>query len=210
MDKPGSGPYDAVIVSDANGDGRNAGERRKSLRSLHDKRSHLSFDQACKLLGDRGAVLIMNGGQYDIDLDAQVRFDRSRFRLTLGATKVVIRLDPHRPRPLSISCNRCQGACDHQGAALSLILEEKLALGLAVSPKERVPLELLDEAALVKHALDERRQRARGEKMRLKAIDSRKRWTDYVVTNRTSGKSYRVALRGWQPGESYCTCPDFR
>jgi SNF2 family DNA or RNA helicase len=30
------------------------------------------------------------------------------------------------------------------------------------------------------------------------------------VTNGASGKSYRVALRGWRPGESYCSCPDFR
>jgi hypothetical protein len=35
-------------------------------------------------------------------------------------------------------------------------------------------------------------------------------WTDYVITNQVSGKSYRLALRGWQPGESYCSCPDFR
>ena len=35
-------------------------------------------------------------------------------------------------------------------------------------------------------------------------------WTDYMVTNRLSGKTYRVALRGLEPGESYCSCPDFR
>ncbi|HEV3120233.1 MAG TPA: DEAD/DEAH box helicase, partial [Gemmataceae bacterium] len=29
-------------------------------------------------------------------------------------------------------------------------------------------------------------------------------------TNRTSGKTYRVALRGLEPGVSYCSCPDFR
>ena len=27
---------------------------------------------------------------------------------------------------------------------------------------------------------------------------------------RSSGKTYRVALRGWKRGDSYCTCPDFR
>ncbi len=180
------------------------------MRSLRDKLSHLSLAQAVKLLGDRGQALINEGGRYEIDIDAQVRFSRSRFRLILGAAQVVIRLDPQRPRRLAVSCNRCQGACAHQGAALSLILEEKLALGLSAPPKERVPLERLDEATLVKHALAERRQRAREEKMRLKSFDPKQLWTDYVVTNRTSGKSYRVALRGRQAGESYCTCPDFR
>ena len=31
-----------------------------------------------------------------------------------------------------------------------------------------------------------------------------------LVASSSSGKSYRVALRGWQLGESYCSCPDFR
>ncbi len=35
-------------------------------------------------------------------------------------------------------------------------------------------------------------------------------WTDYVVTNPISGKTYRVALRGTDAGQSYCGCPDFR
>ena len=30
------------------------------------------------------------------------------------------------------------------------------------------------------------------------------------MTNRVTGKSYRVALRGTEPGVSYCSCPDFR
>ena len=35
-------------------------------------------------------------------------------------------------------------------------------------------------------------------------------WQDYVVTSKPSGKTYRVALRGSEPGDSYCTCPDYR
>ena len=180
------------------------------MRSLHDKLSHLSFDQACKLLGPQGKTLIMEGGQYEINLDEQVSFSRNRLRLSLGAARVTIRLDPMKSQRLQTRCSICNGNCVHQGAALSLILEEKLALGLSVPPKERVPMERLSERALIQQALSDRRQRARDEKMRLKSFDPRKLWTDYVVTNRVSGKSYRLALRGWQPGESYCTCPDFR
>lgn len=180
------------------------------MRTLKDKLSHLSFVQACKLLGPQGKELIMAGGRYEIDLYAQVRFSLKRFRLDLGAAKVEIRLDPRQPQRLQISCNACSGACSHQGAALALILEEKLALGLSAPPKERVPMEHLSEKALIEQALAERRQRARDEKMRLKTTNSEVLWSDYVVTNRLSGKSYRVALRGWRPGESYCTCPDFR
>jgi superfamily II DNA or RNA helicase len=35
-------------------------------------------------------------------------------------------------------------------------------------------------------------------------------WTDYAVSNPTSGRTYRVALRGLQRGDSFCSCPDFR
>ena len=46
--------------------------------------------------------------------------------------------------------------------------------------------------------------------MSVKARDPKRPWTDYLVTNRLSGKTYRVALRGSEAGDSYCSCPDFR
>ena len=46
--------------------------------------------------------------------------------------------------------------------------------------------------------------------MRVRSADPKRLWTDYTVTNAVSGKTYRVALRGWKAGECYCTCPDFR
>lgn len=54
----------------------------------------------------------------------------------------------------------CQGACDHIGAAFSVILEEKTALGLVKPPVERVPAESLTETELVARALEERTERA--------------------------------------------------
>jgi len=180
------------------------------MRTLRDKLSHLSFTQACKLLGPKGQALIMEGGRYEIVIDEQVAFDERRFRLTLGQAIVEIRLRSDKRRRFHLQCSLCEGACVHQGAALSLILEEKLALGLSAPPPERVPMESLSEEALVEQALAERRQRAREQKMRLKSMNPKQLWTDYIITNRMSGKSYRVALRGWEPGQSYCTCPDFR
>src|SRR3954447_12178875 len=46
--------------------------------------------------------------------------------------------------------------------------------------------------------------------MAVRAMDPARPWSDYLVTNRVSGKTYRVALRGTAPGDSYCSCPDFR
>ncbi|MGH7134876.1 MAG: DEAD/DEAH box helicase, partial [Pirellulales bacterium] len=66
------------------------------------------------------------------------------------------------------------------------------------------------EEQLVERALAERLERAKAEKMKLEAADPARPWTDYTVTNRLTGKSYRVALRGLEPGESFCSCPDFR
>ena len=34
-------------------------------------------------------------------------------------------------------------------------------------------------------------------------------YSEFEVTNPTSGRGYRVAIRGAQTGENYCACPDF-
>jgi SNF2 family DNA or RNA helicase len=73
-----------------------------------------------------------------------------------------------------------------------------------------VPAEALSEEELVQCALAEREERARTERMAVRAEDPARPWTDYAVTNKASGKTYRVALRGTERGEAYCSCPDFR
>jgi superfamily II DNA or RNA helicase len=177
---------------------------------LKDKLSHLSFRQAAKLLGPEGAKLIRAGGKYDIDLTEQVTVERDLFSLDLGEAVVTIVLDPKKNKRLNFQCSACTTACDHLGALFSLILEEKMALGLAAPPPERVPVESLSDADLVEQAIEERAERALTEKMRLNSMNSKALWTDYIVTNAASGKSYRVALRGWERGESFCSCPDYR
>ncbi len=178
--------------------------------TLFDKLSRLTFLQATKLLGPEGTDLIAAGGKYDIDLTTQVDFDRDRFRLTVDSATVTLALSAAARDRLEWRCSACEMPCEHAGAAFSLILEEKLALGLASAPRERKPIESLSEEALVAQALAEREERAGTEKMRLTSLAPQEMWTDYTVTNAASGKSYRVALRGWRPGESYCSCPDFR
>ncbi|MFH1487957.1 MAG: DEAD/DEAH box helicase [Pseudomonadota bacterium] len=180
------------------------------MLNLKDKLSHLSYMQACKLLGPKGEKLIRQGGKYDIDISDQVILDREFFQLDLGEALVSIRLDPMKNKRLNVQCSRCSNACDHMGAAFSLILEEKLSLGLSAPPPERTPIESLTDEELLALAVEERAERAKSEKMKLQAFDKNALWADYAVTNYSSGKTYRVALRGWERGESYCTCPDFR
>lgn len=177
---------------------------------LKDKLSRLTYRQACKLLGPQGEMLIRQGGKYDIDLSEQVTLRRDLFHLHLGEATVMMHLDPAKNHRLNYQCNACTTVCEHLGAAFSLILEEKLSLGLAAPPTERVPVESLTDEELVKQAVKERAERARTQKMQLKSLNSKELWTDYTVMNYSSGKTYRVALRGWERGESYCSCPDFR
>ena len=178
--------------------------------TLFDALSRLTFLKATKLLGPDGNRLIAAGGKYDIDISTQVEFDRDVFRLAVDSATVTLALSPAARGRLKWRCYKCDVPCEHAGAAFSLILEEKLALGLAGAPPERAPVESLSDEALVAQALAEREERARTEKMRLTSANLKEIWTDYTVTNAASGKSYRVALRGWGPGESYCSCPDFR
>jgi len=178
--------------------------------SLFDVLSRLSFLKAAKLLGPDGSRLITEGGKHEIDIATQVEFDHERFRLAVDGATVTLSLSLAARDRLDWRCSACAMPCEHAGAAFSLILEEKLALGLSDAPPEREAVESLSEEAIVTQALAEREERARTEKMRLTSQDPDVLWTDYTVTNAASGKTYRVALRGWQPGESYCSCPDFR
>jgi superfamily II DNA or RNA helicase len=162
------------------------------------------------MLGPEGVKLIRKGGKYDIDIDAQVSLEADRLWLSLPETTVTVSDNVRTPGRLRVECLSCGGPCEHGGALLSLVLEEKMALGLAAPPPERVPVESLSEEALVARALEERRGRAKTERMAVRSRNPKSLWTDYLVTNRASGKTYRVALRGWSHGESYCSCPDFR
>jgi len=184
--------------------------KASSELTLFDRLSRVSFNSAAKLLGPEGNRLITAGGKYDVDIFTQVQLDRDRFRLTLGGSVVTLSLNAAVRDRLEWRCDTCEVPCEHAGAAFSLILEEKLALGLAGAPPDRPQVESLTEQVLVAQAIAERKERARTEEMRLMSVNPDEIWTDYTLTNAASGKSYRIALRGWKPGESYCSCPDFR
>jgi hypothetical protein len=99
--------------------------------TLFDTLSRLTFVRAAKLLGADGNSLIAAGGKYDIDITTQVKFDRDRFRLAIDSTAVTLALSPAARNRLEWRCDTCDVPCEHAGAAFSLILEEKLSLGLA-------------------------------------------------------------------------------
>ncbi|MBU0641163.1 MAG: DEAD/DEAH box helicase [Planctomycetes bacterium] len=178
--------------------------------TLRDRLSRLTYHQACRLIGGNAEQLIRLGGKHEIDIDEDVYLAGDLFRLSLNGAVVTLTQMVEAKQRLHWNCTRCRAACEHVGAALSLILEEKMALGLATPPPERVPVESLGEAELLERALAERAERARKERMTVRSANSKELWTDYLVTNAETGKTYRVALRGWEPGESYCSCPDFR
>src|SRR5215475_12220511 len=163
--------------------------------TLFDTLSRLTLARAGKVLGADGKRLIAAGGKYDIDIATQVKFDRQQFRLALNDSAVTLALSPLARDRLEWRCDNCDIPCEHAGAAFSLVLEEKLALGLAGTPPERAPLESLTDDALVAQAIAERQERARTEKMRLASLNPREIWTDYTLTNAASGKSYRDGLR---------------
>ena len=179
--------------------------------TLKDRLSRLTYVQACKLLAPDGDKLIMRGGKFEIaSIEDNVYLGNDLFRLSVDGAVVTITLMAQARKRLHYNCNKCQRLCEHVGAAFALILEEKTVLGLARPPVERIPAESLSEVELTARALEDRQERAKAERMTVKSTNPKVLWTDYIITNSLSGKSYRVALRGWQRGESYCSCPDFR
>lgn len=174
--------------------------------TLHDRLSQLDFLGACKLLGPGGAALIRRGGQLEPDALTPIPVSATRAVIRIERADVALWLADDRPRRLRWQCSRCGSACEHVGAAFSAVLEDKVALGLAEPPAE----DTTTPGGLVARAIAERAERARVEKMVVRSTDPTAPWTDYAVTSAESGRTYRVALRSDQRGDSYCSCPDFR
>ena len=179
--------------------------------SMPDRLSHLSFDEACKMLGPRGRRLLLEGGQLELDSDHVIEMDERQARVNWGSNGGACRIafDPATRGKLDVKCTECRGPCVHAGAFLSLVLEHKSDLGLAAPPPER-PAPVTGDEDIVAQALNDRHERAKTERMSIRSSDPSIPWTDYTVRSSVSGKSYRVALRSEVRGESYCSCPDFK
>ena len=118
--------------------------------SLKDRLSRLTFNEACKLLGENGQKLIQsNANIWAISItgrcaiSATISFACHFHKHPVCVVTITLMAEArHR---LHFHCTRCEMACDHVGAVFSLILEEKTALGLAAPPPEREPVESLNE-----------------------------------------------------------------
>ncbi|MBY0523938.1 MAG: DEAD/DEAH box helicase [Gemmataceae bacterium] len=58
--------------------------------------------------------------------------------------------------------------------------------------------------------IDIRRQRAVAGKFAIQNLGRNRVFSDYQVTNPTTGGQYQVSIRGFETGDNSCTCPDFR
>jgi hypothetical protein len=132
--------------------------------TLRDLLSRLTYGGARRLLGPRGDELLRAGRARELDL-AAVALDQGKLRVELPDAVVTVSRSDEQSGKLLCVCSTCDAACEHAGATLSLVLEEKTALGLAAPPSERVPAEALSEEELVRLALEEREERARSERM---------------------------------------------
>ncbi|MCA9137107.1 MAG: DEAD/DEAH box helicase [Planctomycetales bacterium] len=191
--------------------------KRKKGNIFHQRLGSLTFSQACQMLGDDGATLIREGAQFldvnhdDVFLGGDLYRVRSCDSSVDGGLAVAtITLASGRRRQLLANCDQCETPCIHLGAALDHLLQSKSDLGLAQPPDESVPLEHLTTDELNQRAIAERTKRAAEERMKVRSTNTTKPWTDYIVTSERSGRTYRVALRGMDGVDAFCTCPDFR
>lgn len=165
----------------------------------------------------RGDGAAAPGGQFEINLPRDVYLGGDMLRVNVpdpeladGLAAVTVVEMTNKPQGLQLNCERCQMRCEHISAVLGMVLDEKLTLGLSAPPDPNEPVENLTEDELLRRALADREERATQEKMPLRSVDSSTPWTDYTVTSHLSGKTCRVSLRGFDAGQSYCSCPDFR
>jgi len=101
--------------------------------NLKDKLSHLSFIQACKLLGPQGKDHLIQGGMWDVDLEEQVILKRDLFYLDLGEAGVTLHLDPAKNHKIDISCSVCprpRNACPSKASVMRSLWPWPLTNGL--------------------------------------------------------------------------------
>ena len=171
--------------------------KKSTELTLIDKLSRLSYSQTLKLLGSDAPKLLRAGDRWDFRIEDDVYLGEDLFRLKFplapgesesSLVTVTISLIAESYDRLHWSCTACESLCEHIGAAFSLILDEKMTLGLAAPPPERVPVESLSEQELIERAIEERRERARTERMTVKSGGQEQPWADYTVTSTISGK----------------------
>src|SRR3989442_2276963 len=184
--------------------------KKSTELTLIDKLSRLSYQQTLKLLGSDAPRLLRAGDKWDFRLEEDVYLGPDLFRLKFPPAAgereserviVMISLVETSYNRLQWRCTACESLCEHVGAAFAFILDEKMTLGLAVPPPERVPVESLTEEELIRQAIDERRERARAERMTVKSADPGQPWTDYAVSSTVSGKTYPTCVRGCPTNE---------
>ncbi|MDR2406267.1 MAG: DEAD/DEAH box helicase, partial [Deltaproteobacteria bacterium] len=198
-----------------NGTGSHKQQKAKGSFTLRDRLSRLNFTDASKLLGLQGKDLLrskFSQGLMINDVEDELFLSDDEFRFKVGGQ--IVRFFLTDDKKIDFSCSSCPAkrfdGCEHVAAALSLILEEKVALGLAAPPPERVPLEMLDEESLVERAISERRERVLTDNLTVSRIPKHGVWGDYQVDNPKTGRSYMVSVRGIEKGKTFCECPDFR
>src|SRR2546426_6058131 len=172
--------------------------KKSTALTLIDKLSRLSYQQTLKLLGSDAPRLLRAGDKWDFRLEEDVYLGPDLFRLKFPVTAgddesarpiVMISLtDPAYGR-LQWRCTACESLCEHIGAAFGFILDEKMTLGLAAPPPERVPVESLSEQELIERAIEERRERARTEAMILKTAGTEEPRADTARRKKNAGNT---------------------
>jgi len=180
------------------------------MLTLRDRLSRLTYKKAVKLLGKRGESLLRAGGKYEIDVYSQIEMSRDSFRLHLPDCTVSIVDDSFAEGKMRLICSDCNHYCEHMGALVSTVLEQKSELEFSIPAADEVEHSTLTEEELVERELKRREDRAERERMVVRTSDKSNPWCDYIVTSKETGKSYRVAIRGLERGQGFCTCPDFR
>ena len=66
-----------------------------------------------------------------------------------------------------------------------------------------------DDMSLEAWQIELRRQFGREQKFKLKKLGEHPVFSDFQVTNPQSKSVYRVAIRGGELGDNFCSCPDF-
>ena len=83
------------------------------------------------------------------------------------------------------------------------------AVKTARKPKRLSRTHKPDGMTLEQWQIELRRQHGPEQEMDIRNLGRARVFSEFSVTNPASGNTYRVVIRGEEPGVNYCACPDY-
>ncbi|MEZ6090124.1 MAG: hypothetical protein R3C05_19270 [Pirellulaceae bacterium] len=121
-----------------------AGRTGSKRIGIRDRLGRLTYRGACRMMAtdsEDGPTRLRGGSRFDINIARDVHLGGDILRVNVsdpnldrGYAIVTIVEQTRQPSGLLTNCDQCQSRCEHTAAVLSMVLDDRMTLGLSAAP----------------------------------------------------------------------------